>query len=74
MSKKIIDHQNVFDYHKKNKKQDYANNNRVSFVSEKSSYNMTNKKIVKEKNTEIENNTAENNPYKKSGCIQTTQK
>ena len=35
MSKKIIDHQNVFDYHKKNKKQDYANNNRVSFVSEK---------------------------------------
>lgn len=65
MSKKIIDHQNVFDYHKKNKKQDYANNNRVSFVSEKSSYNMTNKKIVKEKNTEIENNTAENNLYKK---------
>lgn len=65
MSKKIIDHKNVFDYHKKNKKRNYDNNTQVSFVSEKSSYNMKNKKSAKEKSPEIENNTTENNLYKK---------
>ena len=38
MSKKIIDHQNVFDYSKKNKRTD-DKNSKSTFVNAKNAYN-----------------------------------
>ena len=64
MSKRIIDHKNVFDYHKNNNKKKDSKPS-FSFVSEKSSYNTDNKKFSKEKNDKTENSTTENNLYKK---------
>ncbi|MCH5149185.1 MAG: hypothetical protein J1G30_00845 [Spirochaetales bacterium] len=63
MSKKIIDHRNVFDYHKKSSKQKYNKNKRVSFVSGKDSYNSDNTKVLKNNNSE--NSEAKNKLHSK---------
>lgn len=63
MSKKIIDHQNVFDYrNKKNGKKKFGKDKPLPFVSGKSSYDSDNKKLSK---NDDENSRAENNLHKK---------
>lgn len=59
MSKKIIDHQNAFDYHKKKGKQKYDKDKPISFVSGKTSYGFGNKKPLKSGDDKIENNFSE---------------
>ena len=61
MSKKIIDHQNVFDYSKKNKRTD-DKNSKSTFVNAKNAYNTDKKSSNDEKN--FENVLGENIPYK----------
>lgn len=56
MSKKIIDHQNAFDYHKKNGKRKYDNDKPISFVSGKTSYGFDKKNQSESGDDETENN------------------
>ncbi|MBQ1998261.1 MAG: hypothetical protein II220_02100 [Spirochaetales bacterium] len=48
MSKKIIDHQNVFDYSKKNKRTD-DKNSKSTFVNAKNAYNTDKKTAMMKK-------------------------